>query len=452
MRTIQSTSYDSNGNVSRSVSSENSSWSFAIPNTIGENLLEIFCFGKDDAQTFSDADDYYDEAEELVNSKRFVEAVPLYKKAILLRPKYIYYHLKLSKTLSALNQYQLAILYANKAIEFSDYDNSYLAYHNLGEIYEKQKKFDLSIQSYKRAIDLKTDCSFCESNLKRLYEKLNRNIELLNFYEERLIVRPKDIELLIEIGDLQKKLNKYLASATTYNKALQIAKTKISSVDVAAEDYNQLADIYRKLNQTDSEIETYKQGLELFPENGSLRLGLALRLSSINKFNEAIEEYKLAIKYHRIERGEEAVAWEYSLLADAQEEIGQIKEAIESQKKAFSLESKAYYLVDLANLYKKDRNLELAFKTINEALKQEPTAASYKVKAEIYETQNQISNAKSSYQEAVKLCPKCAWVYISFGEFLLRQKDKVSALKQYEILTRIDPKRASDLLKKIQSN
>lgn len=207
IRKLQTTKYDSNDKVLSSISSESSSWSFVIPDTIGERLLEIFCFGKEDAQAFSDAQDYYDEAEKLADNKRFAEAIPLYKKAIALQPKYIFYHLSLSEALSELKQYELAVFHANKAIEFSDSNNGYLAYQNLGEIYEKQKKFDFAIQAYKRAINLRTDCiSLCEFYVERLYKQLNRNLELLAFYEERLQVRPSDIELLLKLGDLQKKL------------------------------------------------------------------------------------------------------------------------------------------------------------------------------------------------------------------------------------------------------
>ena len=167
---IQSISYDSNGKILESSSSEFSSWSFVIPETVGEELLEIFCFGKEDAQTFIEANKYYDEAKKLAQSKRFVEAVEFYKKAIAIRPKDWHSHFELSKAFLELKQYQLAIFHANKAIEFADSNYVYIAYHNLGEIYEKQKRFDFAIQAYKKALDLKTDCSFCESNIENLYE------------------------------------------------------------------------------------------------------------------------------------------------------------------------------------------------------------------------------------------------------------------------------------------
>lgn len=172
-----------------------------------------------------------------------------------------------------------------------------------------------------------------------------------------------------------------------------------------------MADVYRKLNLKDNVIKTYREAIRVFPENAGLYWGLASALSSTEQYEEAIE-----------------------LL-----------------KKAYKLDAKTYFLSILGSLYKKAGNLTLALEFVNQAISQNSTPQDYKLKAEILLMQCHIDEAKNAYQEITRVCQKCAWGYSVLGEFLVNQKDKKGALKQYQILKTLDLKMANELLRKIQA-
>lgn len=166
---------------------------------------------------------------------------------------------------------------------------------NLLESYGKIKRAKAVLQNPKDENEEIGNLLSLGNNWKILAELTKDNY----FYKKALAVYKKGIKkfgwknviFYWNGGGLAENHGDYALAESYYKESIRIAPTY-------GEGYIKLAELYRfRMHKSEDEIEAvYQQGRKANPMNGPLLLENAVYLKSIERYGEAIEEYKLLLK------------------------------------------------------------------------------------------------------------------------------------------------------------
>lgn len=205
-------------------------------------------------------------------------------------------------------------------IEAAKSDNDANRWNTLGNFYYDMKRWNEAIDSYKKAMEIRTDPVFIE-NCGLAYERNGNFEEAEKYYLEALEVDPESAKLFNRLGVFYHDQTQYEKSIGYYLKALEREPNNLLFLENLAlaysmkNDYGAAIEIYEKFlqispanakilnamgviyynqQQYESAIEMYHKALEIDKDNFlyTKNLGLALRVSGFN--DEAIETYKRA--------------------------------------------------------------------------------------------------------------------------------------------------------------
>jgi tetratricopeptide (TPR) repeat protein len=164
------------------------------------------------------------------------------------------------------------------------------------------------------------------------------------------------------------------------------------------------------------------------------------------KYQEAIEEYKQAIKI------EPDFAEAHNNLGLAYDKSGKYQEAIEEYKQAIKVKPNfpgAHNNMGIA--YGESGKYQEAIKAFNQALKVKPNfPEAYNNLGFAYYKSAKYQEAIKAYKQALKIQPDDAGAHFYLGLSYSMLNDKDSALKEYNILKNINPEFAKSLVKLIK--
>lgn len=252
------------------------------------------------------------------------------------------------------------------------------------------------------------------------------------------------VDPIIDIGGKKNTAEYWIRKGLDYNikrdhkKAVEAYEHAIKIDPNNAETYHNLGNAYGIFSgMYEQAIEAYKQAISIKPDYAEAYRDLGYVYKQLNKHKEAIEAYTQAI---RLTPDRVVNIEAYESLGDIYSELGMYEEAIEAYKQITNrtkLDKNSIY--DHINAY---RSLGSAYSKLG--MHEESKKA--------YEQADRINFAEKiaeSYGQAITERMKEAEYYYNRGFLYLAKGDKQRALEQYEILKKIDPILAEELLKSI---
>lgn len=199
-----------------------------------------------------------------------------------------------------------------------------------------------------------------------------------------------------------------LGSSGLSQQEMEYYKKQISANPKSAEAYYKLGGVYARLLRHAEAIKSYKKAVSLNPG-----------------FAEA--HHSLAVVYRRERR---------------------MEEAIEAYKKAINAKpdfAETYY--ELGDTYFSLNNTKKAIEYVEQSAKVNPQSAeAYKLLGMLYNLANRELEAIAALKRALEIKADWAEAHYSLGHIYANRGDKEAALKEKEILDRLDPKLAKALL------
>jgi TolB-like protein/Flp pilus assembly protein TadD len=179
---------------------------------------------------------------QLVYEHNFPEARREFEEALRLRPGYATAHQFYGYYLTAMGQLDEAIVERNKALELDSI--SPLLHSALGEAYYHARRFDVTIEQNKEALDLDPSYAIALVNIGRAYEQMGMHQQARTAFQKILTAAPEDPAILSLMG------HEYAVSGDKANAEKLLGKLK----EVSARKYVPavyFAVIYTGLNQKD---------------------------------------------------------------------------------------------------------------------------------------------------------------------------------------------------------
>ncbi|MGK7873644.1 MAG: protein kinase [Xenococcaceae cyanobacterium] len=188
----------------------------------------------------------------LSHLKRYEEMLQACEEALELKNR-VYGWICKGSALDGLKEYEQAIDAYNEAKKIDP--NSFEAWHNLGQAYQKIGKIEEAIAGFKKAIEIGEERSYITWNdLGRLYYQLKEYQKAIDAYNQAIRIKPDYIPALIGRGNVQNYLQEYEDAIESFKGA-----TEIESKSYEAWYGKGLA--HEGLKQYEEAIKSYKKAI-----------------------------------------------------------------------------------------------------------------------------------------------------------------------------------------------
>jgi superkiller protein 3 len=380
----------------------------------------------------------------------------------------LWVYLTLIQSLTKPEQFEQATAICQAALEV--YPDSQKPYHALSTAAEKQGNIDKAVENYQRAIKINPQQpDWVYSTLGRLLTQQENWNQAIATYQQALEIYPENEKLYQYLGNVSKQKGDTNKAIKSYRKAIELNPKQsiwlylsLGELLIEKEQFQPAITTYRKglkvypdnekLYQSlgrvadkkgdiDQAIKNYKQAIEINPQQPTwLYFSLGQLLTVQEKFESAIAICQATIEQYP--NNAEA----YRLLGVAQEKAGNIDGIVASYRQAIALEPDKHVWIyyALGQLLSKQERFDEAIALYQDAVKLFPEEA--EVYRQLGNTQNQadqLDAAAESFQKAIDLQPDAQpWVYLTLCQILIEQDNVDEAITLYEEAVKIYPENA----------
>ncbi len=224
---------------------------------------------------------------DFAGEKRYEEAVPHYRKALHLSPKFVGGHTNLALTLVALGRFDEAIAEYNEVLRIEP--KSPLVIANLGIALARQGRLPEAIARYEEAIRLKPDYDEAHSALGRALARQGRVDEAIAHYRESLRLNPLSAEVHSNLGTAFASQGNLDSAITHFSEAVRL---KPDYVDAQ----NNLGIALSSQGKLDQAIAHFSEAARLDPTSSAPHHGLGSVYETQGRIAEASREYGEALR------------------------------------------------------------------------------------------------------------------------------------------------------------
>ncbi|NPA75878.1 MAG: tetratricopeptide repeat protein [Euryarchaeota archaeon] len=428
--------------------------------------------------------------------KDFENAKLAFEKATSLKPDVKSYWSNLGWILEKLQKYQEAVEAIDRALELDDKDMR--LWYQKGICLKKLGENEQALACFDKALELNPEFS------KALLERGNILLEMGHLddakesYEKLLKLNPGMHEAIFNLALIYFKKKEYescmkhIEDALKYSKKeeyLELKKecckamknydcvievcTEILSINgrnLAA--YRDLAQAYLAVGKIESAINTYRKGIEIFPENESLMYELKDLLKSQNRHMDVVDIGKKILEiapedfqtlmdigcaYMETEHYDEAEDYLlralnikktkkiYDTLGDLYMKMKDYKSALKYYADSLKIEEDPEIYYKMAKAHYRLGELDFALKAVRKAIRKKKEAKYYLLGALIYSEMDKTSNAIKYAQKALNL-QDTPEVRVLLGRILINTGEYVEAISILKVPAKEGNLRAMELL------
>lgn len=185
-----------------------------------------------------------------------------FKKTIELQPNHAnaYYNLGITSLFTNnTNNIQSSIQSFSKAIKFNP--KFLKAYNYRGQLYEKQKMYELATKDYKKIIELDKNFTDVYNNLGNISSIKGHNLAAFTYYSKAIELDANNTLYHYNRGIVLFNMKKYDKAIIDFSNAIKINPKNINA-------YYNRALAYRFINQNDMAINDFNKVISLSPKDG----------------------------------------------------------------------------------------------------------------------------------------------------------------------------------------
>lgn len=352
----------------------------------------------------------------LVGSKKYTEALQLFKKAAALpgqieKPEEVNHATeKFAKTFTSQPMRAAAGLIG------------------LGVALSSMGKYPDAIEPYKKALEIEPHHPDVRLSLGSIREYMGDIPGAIEDYRKSIEWNPSAATSYQALGLALKKTGNLRAAAEELWKATQLDPRLASA-------YVNLGALYHEAGHSSFAAEMFKKALEIDPTSADVYHRVGRIMAESGKLSEALTNYHKAVELNpslAAAHGDLALALEYS---------GNLPDALKEYKKAAELEPNSAILHNLCGLaLKKSGELQEAMVHYRRAVEIDPNMVNARNNLGVaLEKTGEFEQAIEQYRRVIELNPASAIAYNNLGVALKKHGDKKAAMEHYKMAITIDP-------------
>jgi len=222
-------------------------------------------------------------------------ATQAYEKISELDPDNVQTHLQIARTYEELNLLDRALEHYEAVVKLGDPFQRCTAYRQIGQLWERQDKFDEARNAYERGLELTSYGNWLRQDLQRklvaLYERQGRLQELIARLKKQIQAEPGNLDPRWFLADIHASQNDPDRQIEVLSEALKIASN-------VAEVRKQLADAYRERNDFEKAAVQYAELFQLEGRYLEHALAACEMWVAAKKHGEATKFWKKALSEH----------------------------------------------------------------------------------------------------------------------------------------------------------
>lgn len=382
---------------------EGQNLNFAIPSERVTSLIEgkkysftEWTTGREEKLVGS-AEDLYSTGLSFLWSGEYNKALPYFEEAVKKNPNYAEAYFFIGYCKHELHLYKDAIEAYKKSIKINP--NEANAYYNLGLIYQNLKQYKESIEFFKQSILIDPNNAEGYYFQGFAYCKLELFGEAVKSYKQAIRIKPDYANAYSSMGHAYHALKNNKKAIESYKLAISIDPTMPGTLLLLVYGHEQGQEL----------IKSYKQAIQMNPDDYIAYCNLGSTYYILQKYNDARDSFVQAIRINP------DFAFAHYQLGSVSNALKNYNGAIKSYKQAISLGL--------------DPDNSLAYCWLGG----------------VYTSVGRYRDAIDAYKQAIHIYPDNPLSYYELGYVYLLLGDRNSALKQYKILKTID-KVLADLL------
>ncbi|NDH68336.1 MAG: tetratricopeptide repeat protein [Gammaproteobacteria bacterium] len=180
---------------------------------------------------------------------------------------------------------------ANEIISktISLYPTNETVYLNQGQLFEKNKNWQMALSSYGKAIDLKPGCAEAYFNCAVALKELKRFDEALASYDRAIELEASYSVAYSNRGVVLSELKRFDEALASYNKAIELKSDY-------AEAYSNRGNVLNELKLFDEALASYDKAIQLKGDYAEAYSNRGNVLNELKLFDEALASYDKAIE------------------------------------------------------------------------------------------------------------------------------------------------------------
>jgi tetratricopeptide (TPR) repeat protein len=356
-----------------------------------------------------DADDYLEQGQDLVEAKKYQEALISFRQALKLRPRFPEALYEIGWVYNEVEQYEAAIPPLQEALR---YQPRYAeAFNELGYANRKLRKYSDAAENYRQAVAIKPNYALALFGLGDSYYYGTKEYKpALDAYQRglRADTTPRP-QVNFNIGWILNELERYMEAVGYLETAL---RQQLERPETA---YFELGYAYYKQKQNADAIRHYRQAANIRADYAQAYFGLGdVYYNNTQQYAEAAQAYAQGLRLDPANAvAQYRLGWCYNDLKRYREAIAPLREAMRLKPEFIT----AY--------------VELGYS---------------------YYALKQYNDAATLFKEAVQAEPNNSLAYYYMGLNYLAWGRRNDAMQTYRTLQGIDQKRAQQLLDAINKS
>lgn len=263
-----------------------------------------------------------------------------------------------------LGDYESAIVYFKKALEFDPENESFL--YELTFCAEMIQKHELIVDFLLQYIDKNPYSKSAWFNLGSIYSSIPDYEKAIDAFDFVLAIDDTFVNAYINKGTAYSSLEKYEEALKAYKESLKYETPEEMT-------YYFIGECYEKLGQLENAEDFYRKAIESDPSVSAARIGLGCVLSEKGHHTEAIVCFKEAVKIAK----NDGEAW--YLLADEYMEIEEFAKAKDCYAKSVSCDtSNPDVWLDYSNSFAEEKNYSKAIEILQIGFKHHSDSTDFK--------------------------------------------------------------------------
>ncbi|ALB43255.1 hypothetical protein AA650_24905 [Anabaena sp. WA102] len=395
---------------------------------------------------------YYGKGLTLASSGKYPEAIAALQQAVNSKPDFVHAWKKLSAIYPESKQLDKALVAINKAIQLQPnnpnlYNQKYAVldslkryaeaevainaaiklspravfYFNRGVVYGEQKKWELALADYSKAIAINPDNADAYINRGVVYNEQKKWELALADYSKAIAINPDNADAYINRGVVYGEQKKWELALSDYNKAIAINPDN-------ADAYINRGVVYGEQKKWELALADYNKAIAINPDYAQAYINRGNGYYNQKKWELALSDYNKAIAinpdffqsyYNRGVVYDEQKKWELAL-ADYNKAI-----AINPDY------AQAYN--NRGNLYSDQKKWVLALADFNKAIAINPDFfQSYYNRGVVYVNQKKWELALADFNKAIAINPDFSQFYYNRGIIYYQLGDKQKAIENFK--------------------
>ena len=286
----------------------------------------------------------------------------------------------------------------------------------------KQNNFQLAKKLYKQTLILKPKHIDALNNLGILHNQLKEHRKAIKFYEKVIQIQPNIASTYNNLGNTLNELKQHVKAIKFYEKVIEIQPNHVDA------HYN-LGNTFKEIGEHKKALDCYEKAIQIQPNHIDAINNLGILYNNLKDYKKSLTYFKKVIQINP------SSADGFNNIANTYKELGEYQKAINFYNKAIQIQPNHFHAYNnLANTFNEIEDYEKAIYYYNKAIQIHPNQIdAYNNLGNTFKEIGEHKKALDCYEKALKINPDnliTHWLNMNLFPVVYENYEEISYFKK----------------------